>query len=130
GFNGSSVAVINNPVPVGNNTSSRVLETVHGSSTDAGISVDLDAKLDFSTNGKIKFKLFAPSGGVFKFKIEDQSDAQNNIEVDITCIATPAWIIYEADFTGSPSGVYDKLVLFPGWNTSSTDTYYIDDITR
>ena len=130
GFNGSSVAVINNPVAFGNNTSSKVLETVHGSSADAGITVDLDAKLDFSTNGKIKFKLFAPSGGVFKFKIEDQSDAQNNVEVDITCTATPGWISYEADFTGSSSGVYDKLVLFPGWNTTSTDTYYIDDISR
>jgi len=130
GFNGSTAAIINNPVAFGSNTSGKVLETVHGADSTSGIAVELDSKLDFSANGKITFKLFSPSAGVFKVKLEDQNDPQNSVEVDINFIGTTGWITYEADFSGSSSGVYDKLVLFPGWGNTNTNTYYIDDITQ
>ena len=132
-FNGSTATVESNPQPTGSNTSANVLETVKGGSNDAGVYVDLDARLDFSTNTKIAFKLFNPNpfnSGVFRVKLEDQSDPQNNTEVDVNFIGTASWITYEADFAGAASGLYDRIVLFPGWATTGTDTYHIDDIEQ
>jgi hypothetical protein len=31
------------------------------------------------------------------------------------------------DFAGAAT-VFDRIVLFPGWNTTAPDTYFIDDI--
>jgi len=133
-FNGSSASIANNPNPVGINTSSNVLETIKGAGSDAGIYVDLDSKLDLSTNTKIAFKIFNSSnpflGGTCRVKLEDQSNPQNNVEVDVTLFGTPAWIEYEADFSGSPSGQYDRIIFFLGWGTSGTDTYNLDDINQ
>ena len=133
-FNGSTASIVNNPNAVGVNTSSNVLETIKGASNDAGIYVDLDSKLDFSANTKIAFKLFNSTnpflGGTCRVKLEDTTDPQNSVEVDVSLVATPAWIQYEADFTGSASGQYDRIVFFPGWGTTGTDTYNLDDIEQ
>ena len=133
-FNGSAVSIVSNPNSSGINTSSMVLQTVKGASNDAGIAVDLDAKLDLSTTGKIAFKLFNSTnpflGGTCRVKLEDTSDPQNSVEVDVSLVATPAWIEYEADFTGSSSGEFDRIVFFPGWGTTGTNTYNIDDIIQ
>lgn len=133
-FNGSTASVVSNPNSTGINTSANVLQTIKGGSNDAGIYVDLGSKLDFSTNTKIAFKLFNSTnpfvGGTCRVKLEDQSNPQNSVEVDVTLVATPAWIQYEADFAGSASGQYDRIVFFPGWATTGTDTYNIDDIEQ
>lgn len=133
-FNGSTASVVSNPNSTGINTSANVLQTIKGGSNDAGIYVDLGSKLDFSTNTKIAFKLFNSTnpfvGGTCRVKLEDQSNSQNSVEVDVTLVATPAWIQYEADFAGSASGQYDRIVFFPGWATTGTDTYNIDDIEQ
>lgn len=133
-FNGSTASVVSNPNSTGINTSANVLQTIKGGSNDAGIYVDLGAKLDLSTNTKIAFKLFNSTnpfvGGTCRIKLEDQSNPQNSVEVDVTLVATPAWIQYEADFAGSASGQYDRIVFFPGWATTRTDTYNIDDIEQ
>ena len=34
------------------------------------------------------------------------------------------------DFTGEPSGTYDRLVFFPGWGVASAGTFYLDDIKQ
>jgi len=132
-FNGSTATVESNPNSAGINTSANVLETIKGGSNDAGVFVDLDSKLDFSTNTKIVFKLFNPNpfnSGVCRVKLEDQSNPQNSTEVDVNFIGTASWINYEADFAGAASGQYDRIVLFPGWQTTGTDTYHIDDIEQ
>ena len=133
-FNGSTASVVSNPNPTGDNTSANVLQTIKGGSNDAGIYVDLGSELDLSTNTKIAFKLFNSTnpfvGGTCRVKLEDQSNPQNSVEVDVTLVATPAWIQYEADFAGSASGQYDRIVFFPGWATTGTDTYNLDDIEQ
>lgn len=132
-FNGSTASVVSNPNSAGINVSANVLETVKGGANDAGIFVDLGSKLDFSSNSKITFKLFNPNpfaSGICRVKLEDQSNPQNSVEIDVNITGTPSWINYEADFTGSTSGQYDRIVLFPGWATTGTDTYHIDDIEQ
>lgn len=131
GFGNSTATTIDNPGGgFGINTSGRVLETVHGNEVWSGISVELDSKLDFSTNGKITLKVFSPQTGSFKFKLEDKNDDTINTEVDINIPAANIWTTIEADFSAASSGTYDKLVLFPGFGLVSTNTYLIDDIEQ
>lgn len=128
-FGNSSYAIINNPDASGINTSSRVLETVHGNETWAGLSVDLDAPLDFGTENTITLKVWAPSTGDFRLKLEEQDDANSFVEVDVQVTTANTWEELTFDLSGA-ANTYDRLVLFPGWNVANAGTFYIDDIDQ
>ena len=131
-FGGSTVQVIDNPDarPGSINTSQRVLETVHGNETWAGIEVDLDSKLDFSTDSLLKIKVWAPTAGTMRVKLEDQDDSNIFIEKDIAVPVAFNWIEVSVGFADTSSSKYDKLVLFPGWNVANAGTFYLDDIKQ
>ena len=129
-FGNSSATIINNPDQSGINTSAKVLETVHGNQTWSGLYFDLSNKLNFSTNTTVSLKVWAPATGVFRFKIENSSNTSNFVEIDVNVTVANSWQTITADFTGSASGIYDRLVIFPGWNIANAGTYYIDDITQ
>lgn len=129
-FGNSTFGVIANPDMSGINTSANVLETVHGNETWAGLFVDLDAALDFSTNTTITLKVWAPVTGDFRFKVENSSDTNDFVELDAVVTTANAWEEISVDFVGSTSGVYDRLVVFPGWNVANAGTFYLDDIAQ
>jgi hypothetical protein len=52
------------------------------------------------------------------------------VEVDVNVTVANSWQSISVDFAGSASGVYDRLVLFPGWNVANAGTFYIDDIIQ
>ena len=129
-FGNSSYAFITNPDQSGINTSSKVLETVHGNETWAGLFVDLADPLDFSTQSSITLKVWAPITGDFRFKIENSSNTNDFVEVDATVTTANTWEQISVDFTGAAAGAYDRLVLFPGWDVANAGTFYIDDIEQ
>ena len=128
-FGNSTFSVIDNPDTSGINTSSRVMETVHGNETWAGVAVSLTDALDFSSQTTITFKLWAPVTGNVLVKIEEQVNQNSSVEIEIPVTIANEWIEVTADFTGEPT-LYDKLVLFPGWNVGDAETFYIDDIEQ
>lgn len=128
-FGGSAYQIINNPDPTGINTSNRVLETTHGNQPWAGLSVALDNPLDFATQTTIKFKIWAPAAGTVRLKLEEQDDNTSFVEIDATVTTANAWEEVTFDLTGEPA-VYDLLSVFPGWQTTTPDLYYIDDIVQ
>lgn len=129
-FGNSTYGVIANPDMSGINTSANVLETEHGNETWAGLFVDLDAALDLSTNSTITLKVWAPVTGDFRIKLENSSNTNDFVELDGTVTTANAWEQISIDFAGSTSGVYDRLVLFPGWNVANAGTFYLDDIAQ
>ena len=129
-FGNSTSAVINNPDPSGINTSSKVLETVHGNETWSGLYVSLDSPLDFSTQPSINLKVWAPITGDFRIKVENSANSNDFVEVDVTVQVANSWQEISADFSSAVSGVFDRLVLFPGWNIPNSGTFYIDDIQQ
>lgn len=129
-FGGSSYSIIANPDASGINTSATVLETVHGIETWAGLFVDLTDPLDFSTNTQIALKVWAPATGPIRIKIEDSTDPTTFLELDADVTVANTWVEVFVDFTGAASGVYDRLVMFPGWNVASAGTFYLDDIKQ
>ena len=128
-FGNSTYQIINNPDASGINTSGRVLETVHGNETWAGLFVNLENNLDFSAQTTIKLKVWAPITGTFRMKLESQADPNNFVEVDATVNATNSWEELTFDFSGTPTE-YDRLVIFPGWNVANAGTFYVDDIVQ
>lgn len=131
GFGGSTADVIDNPDARGINTSSKVLETVHGNETWAGVSVELANKLDFSVDSFLVVKVWAPTPGVLRMKVEDKNDANTFVEADINVPVSFTWIERRINFGEiAASGTYDKVVLFPGWDVSNAGTFYLDDIEQ
>ena len=129
-FGNSTDTTVDNPDTTGVNLSKRVLETVHGNETWAGVFVDLKSQLDFSSNTEIAVKILAPNTGVLRIKLEDSNDGTIFIEKDVAVNAAQAWIEVKIDFAGEPSGTYDRLVFFPGWGVASAGTFYLDDIKQ
>lgn len=130
-FGGSSLAVINNPHSGGINTSNKVLETVHGGETWAGIFVNLKDKFDFTTGGStITLKVYAPATGTFKVKMENFAKPTDNFEKDIVVNSANQWIEISVDFSEAGATNFDRLALFPGWDVANAGTFYIDDIDQ
>jgi PKD repeat protein len=128
-FGNSTYAFITNPDMSGINTSGKVLETVHGNETWAGLFVNLTNKLDFSTQTSIKIKVWAPAAGAFRLKLEERANTNNFVEVDVNVTTANTWEEITFDMTGTPAD-YDRLVIFPGWNVANAGTFYIDDIKQ
>ena len=128
-FGNSTDSIIDNPDASGINTSSRVLETVHGNETWAGLYVNLEENLDFSTQTSIKIKVWAPVTGPFRLKLESQADANSFVEMDMEVTEASTWQEITWDMTGTPTS-FDRLVIFPGWGVSDAGTFYIDDIKQ
>jgi len=128
-FGGSNYAVINNPDKSGINTSNKVLETVHGNETWAGLFVNLKNKIDFGTQTKIAVKVWAPKTGTFRLKIENSANTNEFAERDLEVNVANTWVEIEADFAGA-AAVFDRIVFFPGWGTTAPDTYYLDSIKQ
>jgi hypothetical protein len=102
----------------------------HGFESWAGLFVDLAGTLDFSSQPNIDLKVFSPTTGTIRVKLENSSNPNDFVEIDGTINAANTWQLISIDFSAANSGVYDRLVLFPGWSTTSADIYYIDDIQQ
>jgi PKD repeat protein len=129
-FGGSSDTIIDNPDPSGINTSARVLETVHGNETWAGIFVDIKGGFDFTTETEIAVMVWAPAAGTFRIKLEDRDNSNIFVEKDVTVTTANAWEEIFIDFSGEPVDAYNRLVLFPGWDMANAGTFYIDNIEQ
>ena len=93
------------------------------------VQYDLDAKLDFTANTGLKIKVWSarPNTEV-RLKLEEIENAGNNVEKFFTTSITSGWEELTFPFTAADSGKFNKLVIFFDLNTTSTDTYYFDDL--
>ena len=92
----------------------------------------MDGFLDFSVLSNLEFKIYAPITGPIRVKIENsQNNTVEFFEIDVNVTSTGTWELISADMSGAnPAYQYDRIVIFPGWGTTSPDVYYIDDITQ
>jgi PKD repeat protein len=130
-FGGSTIEIIDNSESGGINTSSKVVQTVHGDQKWAGIAVTLKDKLDF-TSGKstLSVKVFAPATGYFRMKIEDFETGKVFIEKDVMVTKANEWEEITIDFGEAATGTYDKIAFFPGWDIANSGTFLVDDISQ
>lgn len=134
-FGGAIGTVVNNPNINATNTSSKVgqLIKVNGAETWAGAYLTLGQPIDLSSLKKISMKVWAPQSGItVKMKLENLSDPNTNIEVDVTNTQANAWETLTFDFSAAnTSNSYQKLVVFFDFGHSGTgQTFYFDDIQQ
>ena len=94
--------------------------------------INLDAKLDFTSNEGFKLKVWSPTASTnVLLKLEDQANSGAFVEVPATTSAGSAgqWEELTFNFTSNDSNKYDKIVLFFELATATQETYYIDDLT-
>lgn len=132
-FNGAAFSVIDNPQSGGINTSAKVGEYIKGAQNQyAGIATLLEQPLDFSSQSIMRMKVYAPIANRVLLKLEQSTDANNNIErfATITESETNQWVDLSFDMDGVQAGVYDNLVVFMDVDNQADNTYYIDDIRQ
>lgn len=128
-----TVAVVDNPVSGGINTSDRVVEVVQSAGVEgwSGFFFDLSAKVDFSANRTIKIKVYSPAvDHVVLLKLEDQADAGVNKEISTLTTVAGEWEELSFIFKPTDDNLYDRAVLFFNFNgdKDSETIHYFDDI--
>ena len=127
-FGNSTYSIISNPNASGLNTSATVLGTVHGNETWAGLFFDVTNKLNFTTDTVIQIMVWAPAIGTMRLKLEDKINGTVFWEADQAVTVASQWTQLTWDLSGVGT-LYDRVVLFPGWGTTS-GTYYVDNIQQ
>ncbi|WP_052158193.1 immunoglobulin-like domain-containing protein [Lacinutrix jangbogonensis] len=91
--------------------------------------IDLDAKLDFTTNTGLKIKVWSaiPNTEV-RLKLEEIGNSSNNVEQFLTTSVTNGWEELTFPYTSADSDKFDKIVMFFDLNADNSDTYYFDDL--
>ncbi|MCF4100799.1 hypothetical protein L1I30_03885 [Gillisia sp. M10.2A] len=143
GFGGAGGEVIDNPDATGINTSTKVtkLSKGNGAETWAGISLNLDEKVDFSAGTTIKMKVWSPEAGVpILFKFENSLSAPDGngnpsvvVEVIQNTTASNAWEELSFDLTTfeafSADINYDRAIVFYDFGNSGEGTdFYFDEL--
>lgn len=131
-WGGNTFEVVDNPDESGINTSTRVAKVVHGSDEWAGVWTALAEPLDFSNHKKLAIKVMAPVTGKLLFKIEHPTDNQIKVEQWFDVEAANEWVEIVWDLSeveGIDAETFQKIVLFPGVETTTQETYYFDDIS-
>lgn len=115
GFGGASSMVVDNPDDTGENTSTKVGESLknNGAEVWAGTFFDVEAPLDLDTFSSIRMKTWSPAvGAVVRLKLENQANAEEFVEVDATTTVSEAWETLTFDLSAAPDFTYNRVVLF------------------
>ncbi|APQ17784.1 family 16 glycosylhydrolase [Maribacter hydrothermalis] len=115
GFGGTETVVVDNPNTIGDNTSAKVAESTKGlgAETWAGSFFDLATPIDLVAFPSISIKTWSPAVGAnVILKLENQANADENVEFSVTTATANEWEILTFDFSAAPAGTYDRVVVF------------------
>ncbi|PKV50183.1 hypothetical protein ATE84_2233 [Aquimarina sp. MAR_2010_214] len=132
-FGGATGSVVANPNISTINTSATVgrFFKQNGSEVWAGTALQLDDPIIFSSLNSIKINTWSPSSGItVKMKLENATDPDTAIEVDVINTVANGWETLVFNFGALDlSKEYHKIVLFFDFgNSGNDDTYYFDNI--
>lgn len=129
-FGGSVFEKIPNPLQEGINTSDHVgiMRKDPGSVDWAGIFADLGQEIETEETQYLHMKVYAPSTGIVKFKLEDQTTGVEPVELDLEIDATNEWINLVYDAAAVPTETFDRIALFFNFGDVDTSYWYFDDI--
>ncbi len=120
--------VVDNPDASGINTSAHAAEWERSTEQYAHVYTLLDGKIDFTTGNVFHVKVYSPIACQVLFKIEDQNNSSNSMEVSGNVTTPNQWEQLDFDFSGGTSGMYDKIVIFFDFASFDNNTFYFDDV--
>ena len=124
GYPNSPIKVAN-PNPSGINMSANVGKWIRTGEQWAHVYKDLDGPIDFTTGTTFNLKVYSPIACNVLFKLEGTvapTEVMGNVSI------LNQWKQISYDFSGTPSGVYNKIVIFFDFATTTDNTFYFDDI--
>ena len=126
------MAIVDNPVPGGINTSSKVVEYTKptGSEGWAGINLTVDG-IDLETYNKFSLKVYSSKDNIdMVLKVETPAgNVDPKYEITSKITNKNEWTEIFFDFSDAPEGGYSNVILFfDTWNSGDDSTYYYDDI--
>ena len=125
-FGGASFNVVDNPAPGGSNSSaSNVGAITNIGAQYEGISFDLGADLDFTTDKSISINFWADAPVDVLLKLEEGTAA--NVEITASHGGTGWETIY---FTFDSAASYSRFTMFVDGPGTTSGTFYIDDISQ
>jgi hypothetical protein len=124
GYPNSPIKVAN-PNPSGINTSANAGKWIRTGEQWAHVYKDLAGPIDFTTGTTFKLKVYSPIPCNILFKLEGTIAP---VEIMGSVSIPNQWKQLSYDFTGAPSGVYNKIVIFFDFATTVSNTFYFDDI--
>ncbi|NHN24805.1 hypothetical protein FIA58_003865 [Flavobacterium jejuense] len=132
-FGGANTIVVPNPSIDAENGSNNVAQLTKGNGSEvwAGSFIELGEAIDFSSMQKIKIKSWSPEvGKTIKMKLENSTDSNIFLEVDLITTVANSWEELVFDFSGvNLANEYHKVVLFYDFGNAGTGAnYYFDDI--
>ena len=122
------VTKVSNPFPGGINTSANVgMWNRSDAQQYANIWIDLTGTIDFTTGTTFQLKVYSPIVCDVLFKLEGSA---NPVEVLASVTSPNQWELLTYDFSGSATGVYNKIVVFFDFNPAvlTTNIFYFDDV--
>lgn len=134
-FGGAVSEKIDNPYPMGLNTSPKVAQLLKSTGAEiwAGSFLTLDNPIDFSLGTTLTMKVWSPKqGAIIKIKLENLTNGSIAKEVDAVTTTMNQWEILTYDFsTIDLSNTYQKVVVFCDFGlVGNNSTYYFDDIIQ
>lgn len=132
-FAGAINTKIANPDPSGINTTATVVEFFKESGAEvyAGTAIPLGENLNFSQNTSLTMDVWSPIvGSTVKLKIENATNPNIAMEVDVITTVSGQWETLEFDFSSFDlTQEYAKIVVFFDFgNSGNDDTFYYDNI--
>lgn len=122
-------AVVANPNPSGINTSANVAQWERSGEQWAHVFCILDGKINFETGTLFQVKAYSPIACQVLFKLEDKVNGGISTELSANITTPNQWVNLQYNFTSGQSGLYDKIVIFFDFATTTTNTFYFDDVT-
>ncbi len=121
------LTIISNPDVSGINTSANVAEVVRSTTQWANVYCDINGTIDFSTGTIFELKVHSPITCEVLFKLESANGNFTEIGANVTTVNE--WTLLSYDFTGAESGLYNKIVIFFDFASTTDNTFYFDDVT-
>ncbi len=121
--------LVSNPDASGINTSANVGEWVRTTEQYAHMYTILDGPINFDEGTNFQFKIYSPIVCNVLFKLEDQNNSAVFVQQSMTVWDLNEWAQLNFDFPDSPNGTYDKIIIFIDFESTTDNTFYIDDIT-
>lgn len=121
--------VVANPNPSGINTSANVGQWMRSGEQWAHVYTLLDGKIDFTTSQTFSLKVWSPIACGVLFKLEDKNNGGVNTEILQNVTTANQWVQLNYNFSSASSGLYDKIVIFFDFATTTDNTFFFDDVT-
>ncbi|PUE11985.1 hypothetical protein [Limnohabitans sp. WS1] len=131
-FGTLGIAVANDPADATNKVAKLTKTT--GSETWAGVTVHLGGAGNSVTRIDpalgITLRVYSPAvGKTIMVKIEDASNDTLNVEANATSTKAGEWETLTFTYaSANPAITYNKVSVFPGFNTKLNEVYYIDEL--